>query len=58
MIVPFVLQNVGSVAYVVEALVIVPFVLVNVGAVTKPDALMLNTDEVEVYTLNGVVEVD
>jgi hypothetical protein len=35
----------------------VPLVLVNVGVVTRPDALMLNTDDVEVYTLNGIVEV-
>ena len=32
MIVPFVLQNVGSVAYVVEALVIVPLVMVPLVA--------------------------
>ena len=41
-----------------EAFVIVELVLVNSGAVTRPDALILNTEDVEVYTLNGVVEVD
>jgi hypothetical protein len=42
------LQKLVAVRLVEEALVRIALVLVNAGAVTKPDALILNTEDVEV----------